>query len=462
MAALAAPPAGWDPVSQRPSVLLVVLDTARADAVSAYGTVQGTTPAVDALAAGGLLFRRAYANSSWTIPSHATLFTGLLPGRHGVGVRRWSTPAGLTTLAERLREAGYDTAGFSENPMLKVSGLDRGFEVFHDVDPEHSQVIERFRGWMEGRSRKEPFFAFVNLMDPHVPYRVREVNRFLPPGETIQRANEVEGRVRVQPMCRDHVSAEDLAVLKGLYLGDVAAADAKVRELVRLARDQPAGRPLITVVTADHGENFGEHRLLGHLFQITHALIHVPLVVAGLPGVQPATVSAPVQLADLLPSILMWAGLDVPAGLPGRVLPTSDEVAGNPRTIVAEYTDIATLPLEAGQPVFSALRAAAESQRQGCVPADDVFGDMRSAVAYPYRVHWSPARPSRLYDVGSDPQERVDLARTRADIVVRLESHLKALGWEGETPSGDAATAPATLAPGVLERLRALGYGADP
>ena len=107
------------PVDVSPSILLVVIDTLRADAVSAYGAVEGTTPFVDSLAAAGLRYQRAYAPSPWTLPSHATLFTGLWPERHGVGVGgRMLLPEGLPTLAERMGQAGFETVGFSENPIV--------------------------------------------------------------------------------------------------------------------------------------------------------------------------------------------------------------------------------------------------------------------------------------------------------------------------------------------------------
>src|SRR5262249_59576848 len=119
------------PSTRRPSFLLFVLDTTRADAVSAYGRVAGTTPTVDALAASGLRYEHAYAQAPWTLPSHATLFTGLLPSQHGAGWRRTRAPDSWVTLAQRLRDAGYETVGISENAWLHPwYYITRGVERF--------------------------------------------------------------------------------------------------------------------------------------------------------------------------------------------------------------------------------------------------------------------------------------------------------------------------------------------
>src|SRR5262245_9771618 len=125
------------PIDARPSFVLAVLDTMRADAVSCYGSVAGTTPTLDRLAAGGLRYTRAFAQAHWTLPSHATLFTGLAPSRHGVDWRRPEATGDLTTLAERLRDGGYETVGVSENPWVTSAfHLDQGFERFSGVREE--------------------------------------------------------------------------------------------------------------------------------------------------------------------------------------------------------------------------------------------------------------------------------------------------------------------------------------
>ena len=160
----------------RPSIVIAVLDTTRADAVSAYGDVTGTTPTVDRLAAEGIRYTRAYAHGSWTLPSHASLFTGLPPPAHGVSWRRLWADDGLVMLAERLRDDGYETVAVSENPWITPHfNMTQGFDrISYTKD-----AARGVREWIEQRG-DGPYFLFVNIFDAHHPYEVRERNRFVP------------------------------------------------------------------------------------------------------------------------------------------------------------------------------------------------------------------------------------------------------------------------------------------
>jgi len=223
-----------------PTLLLLVIDTLRADAVSAYGAVAGTTPNIDRLAQGGLLYRRAFAPAPWTLPSHATLFTGLRPDQHGVGVRgRMALGPEATTLAEALAAAGYQTVGFSENPLVGPDmGLSRGFaryralglvEAFTRAAADESEkppeldVVEELASWLEKRRSPAPLFLFVNLFEPHNPYEAREQNPFVGDGfSAASIAHAAKTSEYLLPMCDEVPSAKELEVLRGLYLGDVA------------------------------------------------------------------------------------------------------------------------------------------------------------------------------------------------------------------------------------------------
>ncbi|MBW2693829.1 MAG: sulfatase-like hydrolase/transferase, partial [Deltaproteobacteria bacterium] len=253
-----------EPDDPRPSIVLVVIDTLRADAVSAYGAVKGTTPSFDALASEGLLYGRAFAPSPWTLPSHASLLTGLAVDRHGVGVAgRMGLRAEFTTLAERLSAAGYQTAGFSENPLVSdLFGFEQGFERFaavtvddvinEDERPGSLQfdIVEEVAAFAAERDRNRPFFIFVNLFDPHSPYRDREPNRFLGPNVSLGES-WTAAALKASPnqICDRLPFPEDLKRLHGLYLGDVAAADAKLGKIAAIAREAAEGG-LITVATA--------------------------------------------------------------------------------------------------------------------------------------------------------------------------------------------------------------------
>lgn len=454
------------PEDTRPAVLVVVIDTLRADAVSAHGEVAGTTPALDGLAAEGLRYAHAYAPAPWTIPSHASIFTGRRPDRHGVGVAgRVTAPEGLDTLAGRLAAAGYETVGFSENPLVSEPfGLVQGFERFtsqtvegrvgHLLDPRANPpfgTTDRVHRWSRTRERDRPFLVFVNLFDPHEPYRVRPENPFLPPGATADVAARMD--LSTHRICRDLPPPDELAILRGLYLGGVSAADAKLGEIVAHVRRAAGRRPLIVVVTSDHGEHLGEHRLLDHQFSVRNPLLHVPLVVQGLPETTPAVVEAPVGLEDLTPSILAWTGVSPPPALDGRLLPVGATSHPPARSLFAVYTD----ERGAAAPDWpDAVRIPAPTgprdPRSACGPEDRVFGTLLAHTRFPYRLIRFAEGPSELYDLRWDPLERSDLASQQPERVAELERTLEAAVHLGDR------RAPGDIPPGARERLEALGY----
>jgi arylsulfatase A-like enzyme len=452
----------------RPSLLLVVVDTLRADAVSAYGAVAGTTPAIDALAAGGVRYTHAYAPAPWTIPSHASLFTGLGVERHRVGIgNRMTAAPELVMLAERLRDAGYDTAAFVENSLVgEPFGLMQGFE-HAAVQPLTQGLAEIARAgsstfdalasldaWARDRDAGRPFFVFVNLIDAHEPYLVRPPNRFLPPGVDDARAAEVARAQSPMRICDAIPPADELAILHGLYLGDVAAADAKVGAIHRRVEAAAGAQPLVTIVTADHGEHLGEHRLLDHNYTVREAALRIPLVVAGLPDTAPAVVDTPVTLTDVTASVLSWAAVDVTDRLDGRPLPVAPGALPAPRDLLTAYSDSDAMrddwPLDGKIPGPTPAR-----KRQHCGAEDRVFGDMAALIRYPHKLIWYSRNAPQLFDVAQDPQERADLIGERPDVAQALQAELAArLARSRPFVRADDAA----VDPRAREALRALGY----
>lgn len=436
-----------------PSFLLFVFDTTREDAVSVYGDVQGTTPTVDRLAAEGLRYTHAYAQAPWTLPSHATMFTGLLPSQHGV---RWRSPRGndaWVTLAERLRDAGYETVGVSENGWVSEAfNMTQGFERFVNVPtkdaPDVGSVLTR---WLRERTRQRPVFVFVNVTDPHMPYAVRGNEPFLPPQVSREEALAVPQDTSLY-FCSKAPHARELAILHGLYHGDVRTADAKLEAVLALLRQGGLTDDLVTIVASDHGEHFGEHRLVNHIFSVRSELLHVPLIVHGLAGVPAAVVGVPVALTDIMPTVLAAAGL----AFEGHPLPTSPGDEGPARSIVAEHMDFAREGPTPGTPVQGVSPQKVDSMRRQCGADDRVFGGMRMILRYPMKLNWYTVYPPELYDIEADPGETNDLASSRPALVAELEAELNrtlARGAEAATPG-----APAIPSPEILDRLRALGY----
>lgn len=448
---------------ERPAIVIAVVDTLRADAVSSYGAVAGTTPAIDALASRGLRYRHAYAPAGWTTPSHVSLFTGLGSETHQIGVsERMTTPESFVTLAERLRDAGYETAGFAENALVgEPFGLHQGFERY-DVQTIE-EIIAGFRNptapgfdlpgrvddWAAQREQEKPFLLFVNVFDAHEPYHVRARNPFLPQGVTVEQAKRTPHAVDM--ICDALPPPADLATLRGLYLGDVAQADHKIGRVFQAAQLAAGQRRMIFVVTSDHGEHFGERRLVDHQFSLHAASLHVPLVVAGL-ETPPAVIDAPVTLMDITASALRWAGLAVPPEIEGEPLPTTPR-EGQARDLVAAFADrfatdmpdsFRTLPIK-----------HPNEKRRRCGPQDKVFGDMASLIRWPYKLVWFERYPAELYDLSRDVGETQDLAAAEparvAELGQQLAQRRKAHGLFADVTSAE-------VDPRAQEALRALGY----
>ena len=448
-----------------------MLDTTRRDAVSAYGALENTTPYLDSLAREGLLYEWALAPSPWTLPSHAALFTSLGPEHHGVGVGgRMVLGPQFTTLAQRLRESGYETIGFSENPLLASElGLASGFDQFGgevnanelrrwSAEDVRFDVALGIEAWAAQRDPGRPFFVFVNLFDPHDPYELRESNPFLPAAADREHAAHVgRGRKRSQGVaefagiCARLPAAGDLEILRALYLDEVRAADAKLRA-IHLTLGAAANGRLISVVTADHGEHLGEHRLLGHEFSLRSELLRVPLVVHGLPATPPARIEARVGLADIAPSLLGWVGLESPASWSGHALPVRAGDRADERSWLASFSDAPRVA-----PVGARAADRIRRKRQGCTQEDRVFGELLSITRFPYKLVWYEQMPPQLYDVRWDAREVSDIAAQNPERVAELTREL--LGWREQLQKLEASAGePPPPSAETVEALKALGY----
>ncbi len=318
----------------RPSILLVTLDTTRADAVGPEA--QGIeTPAFNALVARGLRFRQAYATVPETLPSHASLLTGLLPAGHGVHENARYLGPEHPLLAERLRASGYDTAAFVSSFVLaRRFGLARGFEHYDDDLPagksERSarETTDRALAWLDRRS-SQPRFAWVHYFDPHAPYE--------PP----------------EPFRRRYAKAP--------YLGEVAAMDEQLGRLVA-AFERRATGPIAIVVAGDHGEGLGDHGEAQHGNLVYQSTMHVPLVIVG-PGVVPGVRDAPVSVRRVFHTTLDWAALGDAHSLRG---PGTETVLGEAMKPFLSY---------GWQPQVMAVEGGTKAILSGRLEVYDVVAD---------------------------------------------------------------------------------------
>lgn len=268
------------PAAPRPSILLVTLDTTRADAIGPEASGV-ETPAFDALAQRGRRYRQAYATVPETLPSHASMMTGLYPAGHGVRQNARSLAAVHPVLAERLRGAGYRTAALVSSFVLaRRFGLARGFDAYDDTlemgRAERSAVETTERALaVIGRSTDQPLFLWVHYFDPHAPY--------LPP-------EPFRSRFADRP-----------------YLGEIAAMDVQLGRLAQAFERQAPG-PIAIAIASDHGEGLGDHGESQHGNLLYQATMHVPLVLIG-PGIAAGVVDTPVSTRRVFHTILDWAGL---------------------------------------------------------------------------------------------------------------------------------------------------------
>jgi arylsulfatase A-like enzyme len=419
---------GRDP---RPDVLLVVLDTVRADHLSVYGYERPTSPALEALARDGVVYRNAFAAGTWTPPSHASLFTGLLPSSHRVGHASASGGVGegihaldpsVPTLAEGLRAVGYRTAAFVGNHgyLHPVFGLGRGFERYRwrNLDTA-GRLAATVVPWLE-RRRGRSVFLFLNLIDAHEPYAPPPPYDRLFPGrlerpvpEHPQDVLTVTGRLP---------AADEMAHYVSQYDGEIRYVDDRLAEVFAVLRRQGRYDNALIIVTADHGELLGEHGRWGHGGDPIHPLVHVPLVVK-YPGSRRVGVDErPVGLADVPATVLAVLGL--PA-------------------------------LGAGQvPLW---------ERSGVAVAEAVGPDRVVRAAYDGAGHElvetivSGRREVRVYDLRSDPAEARPLDPSADPTAPALDAALARLVAALPPPRPGPVVFPKADA-FLARRLRALGY----
>jgi arylsulfatase A-like enzyme len=459
----------------RPNVLLYVICTLRPDHMSLYGYPRDTTPFLKGFGASGVVFEDAQSQAPWTKPSVASLMTSLHAATHGLVNDTDTIPKRAATLAEQLRAAGYVTASIVANPFAgRNSGLERGFDYMMeypvvqrnrtdaaDRGTDSAAINRAILPWIE-KHRDEPFFLFVQSTDPHAPYRppADEEARFANPSQTaVFNRNYAKLRdIRAYGGGATVTRAEMRG--KGIdpevyrkqaidrYDAEIAHNDASVHQLIEKLKTTGALENTLVVIASDHGEEFWEHGYGAHGHSLYSELIHVALLFWNprlLPNAR--RIAEPVQLIDVMPTLLELANVPVPAGLQGQSLAPLLRGQAFTRTTA----------------IAAAKLALPRARPGGGVPENltDTFARIEGGWKLLYRPQAARARLKEieLYDRKTDAAESNDLSSGRADVAGKLKSELAA--WlEGQARArkqvgpGGAAKLDAQ----TLERLRSLGY----
>jgi arylsulfatase A-like enzyme len=453
---------------QRPNVMLIVLDTVRADRLSCYGNTTLTTPNIDRLARGGLLFLNAFSTAPWTIPSHASMFTGLYPSQHQATWDSTYLRDDLVTLAEHLTESGYVTAGFSENPLIGVgNGFAQGFSPFHETwrrplleraltktlralgfhdeleyAPRTTALLTK---WLDANSSDgRPFFAFANLMAAHLPNYPRPGHASTDwPGDVLARIEPVNTVPERYYLPEYHLNEIELRVMADIYDGEISYLDGYVGRVIEFLRESGTLENTIIILTSDHGENFGEHNFIEHQFCLYNTLIHIPLIVHFPQAIKPSVIHERVSNVAIIDTVLDLADIQ-PQNISERNRQTPLNRIMQDQTIIAEFPNAVEM-----------LRSVIEIESSDFNHA--LFDrDLRCIFLGDYKYIWSSTGEHELYSMRVDFAEHTNLLNSHQDQAMELRGALDQWSRANQphskrvsTPGLDAAT---------RDALRALGY----
>jgi arylsulfatase A-like enzyme len=423
--------AGEDPLSC--PVILLSLDTLRADHLHCYGYPRETSPNIDRFSRDCVLFSNAIAQAPSTLPSHASLFTSLIVMHHGAfdpGI--WGGYSALVdenlTMAEVLKANGYRTVSFNGNGYVaKAFGFQQGFDLYDDTHKgRFESVVPVAVDWIR-RFQGDKFFLFLHTYEVHHPYTPlpRFAERFdaaysgpLPDEISLELIKDINaGRVRIDEADREHVV--------NMYDAEILSMDEAFGTFIRLLKEEGVYDESMIIVTADHGEEFGEHGMMGwHSHTLFDELLRVPLLIKFPRGrYGSTTVDAPVRLIDVLPTVHEVLGLDLPEVYEGKSLLC---------ILSGEETEV--------RPSMSSTGA----------------NDEYSLRTDEWKLYVSLKKGTRLYNLKQDPGERTDVAKDHADLVKELT---RMLNRQVKSRPPVKKRSEVELDPETLKNMEALGYG---
>ena len=392
------------------NVVIITLDTTRADHIGCYGNKDALTPALDELAADGIVFERAYATAPLTLPSHASIFSGLYPPEHGLYTNgKNSLGTDVPTLAEILLKHGYDTGAFIASFVLdRKFGLNRGFQTYGDDltgtapqdealhrNRDGNLVVDEALAWLKGRSNR-PFLCWIHLYDPHAPYQ-------------------------------DHKQIFGTGFKDRPYDAEIGFVDLQIKRVLDFLKNDQLNKKTLVIVVGDHGEGLNDHLERRHGQMLYNSTMHVPLIIS-LPGKLPAgrRVATPVSQVDLFPTILECLRLRQTNRISGRSL-------------------VASARGERSEPYGCYGQSDEASIEAGCSP-------LRSLTTEPWK--YIRTTTPELYNMLTDSAEAINLAVDHPEVIDALEQQLAEMESRMQKRQGIAVQ----LSQSEQDRLKSLGY----
>jgi len=452
---------------RKPNVVLIVLDTARADRFSCMGYHRNTSPNIDEVFSEGTIFEKAYSTACWTLPSHGSLFTGLYPTQAGSTSETLHLPKFNLTVAEILNQAGYKTAGFCCNSWVsKERGFANGFDEYHEMWRESEwtgadaaaaiiaelAATEKIVAWLKHRqTNSDAFFMFVNLNCVHLPYTPPDpfLSKFLADKYNFE---DVERAASVMSMWaylagKLKLGEKDFQIMSDLYDGEVAFADYCVGRIIKQVEKLQILDDTIVILTSDHGENLGEHGRIDHNLSMYQTTLHIPLMIRYPAGFKAAgRISDLVSITDITPTILDLCNI---------------KKSGMERLKIAE-TSLAATGRRRREFVVSGnerplMGVGLMKERYPEFDTGLIDYRMRAVRSGNYKLIWNINVGTELYDIRTDPGELNDLADKKIAIRNKLQARL--ISWMNQHP-------PLQQVPSLLQGrdkeslkiLRSLGY----
>jgi arylsulfatase A-like enzyme len=409
----------------RPNVLMLVMDTTRADRCAFAGYPRPTTPRLDEFAKDAVVFPRTWTSANWTAPAHGSLFTGVGADRHGLSARGRGFLRGyVPTLAERFAAAGYETACFTNNDLVSPEfGLTRGFATFEPLYLDESRprptaraAHERGAVWAEAaHAAGRPFFLFINDIEPHQPYKpLAEDAALLARGpasdaESAAAAEIAPDLVLGFDLRSSEIDGRRMTLHSDLYDGAIRTLDREVGVLLDRLRKGGLLDSTVVVVLGDHGEFLGEHHIVDHAFGLYREVLEVPLLVR-YPGTFDGgrVVKDLVRIEDVAPTLVELCGLEILPDIEGRSL----------------TRDLPGRVARAAQPANDMLSQRAARR----LPAADISyltRGIRSVFDGTFHLLEFSDGAAELYDLEHDPAEAHDLSASRPADVARLKTLLQ-------------------------------------